>query len=74
MRFVCHLLNRDNQDLIASFGDGVPTRRDPQIERDFLYNPEYPDEKHNQIYLDDMIAARVPVVSPYINESDFMPY
>lgn len=71
IRFICHLMDRKNEDLVAGFGDGLPARQDPQITRDFLYNPQYPNEKNNQVFLDDVKSSRVPDISPYISETDF---
>ena len=71
VRFVCHLLSRDNQKLIADYGDAIPTTHGAQINRDLLCNPEYPGEKNNQVYLDDVPDSRVPDISPYVSESDF---
>jgi len=68
--FIKHLLEKDNQLLVANYGDGIPTVNDPEITKAFMYNPEYPNEKNNRLHLDEMKYARVQEFSPYINNSD----
>ncbi|MCL6630824.1 MAG: hypothetical protein K6U00_14615, partial [Armatimonadetes bacterium] len=64
------MLEKDNQLLVANYGDGIPTVNDPEITKAFMYNPEYPNEKNNRLHLDEMKYARVQEFSPYINNSD----
>ena len=68
--FMKHLLGKDNQLLVGNYGDGIPTVKDPAIIKAFLYNPQYPNEKNNQVHIDDMKYARVQESSPYINNLD----
>lgn len=70
LTFVRHLLGKENQLLVANYGDGIPSLDDPDISRAFLYNPEYPDETSNKLHLDEMRYARVQEFSPYINNLD----
>ncbi len=70
IRFIRHLLERDNQTLIANYGDGLPSSRDPEVLKAFQYNPEYPRETNNQAWLDEMRYARAHQYSPYINAVD----
>lgn len=70
LTFLRHLLSKDNQMLVANYGDGIPTLQDPEIVKAFLYNPEYPSEKNNKIHLDEMKYARTQEYSPYINNLD----
>lgn len=68
--FIKHLLGKDNQLLVANYGDGIPTSTDPAITKAFSYNPEYPNERNNQVHLDEMKYARVQEFSPYVNNLD----
>jgi len=70
IKFVRHILSKENQMLIANFGDGFPVRRNKEITKGFLYNPQYPKETNNQFYIDSIKNARVPETSQYINSSD----
>lgn len=68
--FLKHLLGKQNQLLVANYGDGIPSLNDPEISKAFLYNPDYPNEKNNKLHLDEMKYARVQELSPYINNLD----
>lgn len=68
--FMKHLLGMDNQLLVANYGDGMPSLNDPRINKAFLWNPEYPNERNNKLHLDEMKYARVQEYSPYINNLD----
>lgn len=68
--FIRHLLGKDNQMLVANYGDGIPSLDDPEIAEAFAYNPRYPNEKNNELHLDEMKYARVQEFSPYINNLD----
>lgn len=70
LTFISHLLGKDNQLLVADYGDGIPTSSDPAITQAFAYNPQYPNERNNQVHLDEMKYARVQEFSPYINNLD----
>jgi ABC-type glycerol-3-phosphate transport system substrate-binding protein len=70
VKFIKHILGKENQLLIAEYGDGLPTRQDKEITKGFLYNPEYPKETNNQIYIDSLKTAMVAETSQYINSSD----
>lgn len=70
LTFIAHLLGKDNQLLVANYGDGIPTSTDPAIIKAFAYNPEYPNEKNNRVHIDEMKYARVQEFSPYINNLD----
>ena len=70
LTFIKHLLGKQNQLLVANYGDGIPSLDDPEISAAFRYNAEYPDEKNNQVHLDEMKYARVQEYSPYINNLD----
>jgi len=68
--FIKHLLSKENQLLVANYGDGIPSVQDPEISKAFLYNPQYPNERNNKLHLDEMRYARVQEFSPYINNLD----
>jgi multiple sugar transport system substrate-binding protein len=68
--YIKHLLGKDNQLLVANYGDGMPSLDDPAITKAFTYNPEYPNERNNKLHLDEMKYARVQEYSPYINDLD----
>ncbi len=70
IRFVKHLLGKENQLLVANYGDGMPSLNDPEITKAFLYNPEYPNETNNKLHIDEMRYACVQEYSPYINILD----
>ncbi|MHB1000701.1 MAG: ABC transporter substrate-binding protein [Armatimonadota bacterium] len=70
LKYIRHLLSKENQVLIANYGDGMPTIDDPDINKAYLYNPEYPKETNNQLHLDEMKYARVQEFSPFINDLD----
>jgi len=70
LMFIKHLLGKDNQSLVANYGDGMPSLRDDEIAEAFLYNPDYPDETNNKVHLDEMKYARVQEFSPFINNLD----
>lgn len=68
--FIKHLLSKENQLLVGNYGDGIPSVSDEDVSRAFLHNPQYPNEKNNQLHLDEMKYARVQELSPYINNLD----
>ncbi len=70
LRFIKHLLGKDNQLLVANYGDGMPSLRDEEISSAFEYNPDYPNEGNNKLHLDEMRYARVQEYSRYINNLD----
>ncbi len=70
LTFLRHLLSKENQLLVANYGDGIPAISDPAVTRAFAYNLEYPNERSNQVHLDEMRYARVQEFSPYINNLD----
>ena len=70
--FLKYLVGRQDELLVASSGDGIPSVRKYAASREFLFNPSYPRERSNQVYLDGMEWARPPEMSPYISELDAM--
>jgi len=70
LTYIAHLLSKDNQLLVANYGDGMPTIDDPATKQAFLYNPRYPNERNNKLHLDEMEHARCVESSPYISQID----
>lgn len=70
LKFLRHILSRENQKLISDYGDGLPSINTPETIKDFLYNPAYPKETHNQMFIDELKIGREFEWSPYINISD----
>ncbi len=66
--YLKYLVSKTNQLIVASTGDGIPSIRRFGETPEFLYNPDFPNEKSNQVYLDEMKHARAPEVSPYVSE------
>lgn len=70
LTFIKHLMGNENQLLIANYGDGIPSLDDPEIAKAFQYNPQYPNERNNNLHLEEMKYARVQEFSTYINNLD----
>ncbi len=70
LMFLKERLGMANQLLVSNYGDGIPSSSDPAITKAFAYNPQYPNERNNQLHLDEMKYARVQEFSPYINNVD----
>ena len=70
IRFLRFVLSRENQKLISDYGDGLPVSKDPSIIKDLLYNPQYPKETNNHIFIDELKYSHPPEWSPYINSLD----
>jgi len=68
--FLKYLMSKENQLIVAATGDGIPSIRAYGESREFLYNPDYPNERNNRVFLEEMRWARPPEVSPYISELD----
>lgn len=68
--FIKHLLGQDNQLLVANYGDGIPTMDDPAVNKAYAFNTQYPNEKNNQVHLDEMQYARTQELSLYVNILD----
>ena len=71
IKFIVHLTSTANQNLVADYGDGVPSMNTPEIIQNFLYNPDYPKETENQNVLDDLAGAKPQERSLYISSTDF---
>ncbi|MFH1367629.1 MAG: sugar ABC transporter substrate-binding protein [Elusimicrobiota bacterium] len=65
VKFLVYQVSRNNQLIIANSGDGIPARISIGKSKEFLYDPEYPNEKNNKVYIDEMAYARVPEFSMY---------
>jgi multiple sugar transport system substrate-binding protein len=66
-RFVKFLADRDDQLIVSRTGEGIPCRISVATSAEFLYNPAFPKEDKNQIYIDGMKFARTEQVSPYVS-------
>lgn len=69
-KFLMHLISKEDELLVANYGDGIPSIKNIGMSPQFLFNPEYPNEKNNKIHLDEMKYARTPEWSPYISLLD----
>jgi len=69
VKFLTYEVSKSNQLIISKSGDGIPSRISVGKSKEFLYDPEYPDEKNNQVYLDEMKYARPPEYSAYADST-----
>lgn len=69
-RFLKYLTSRRNQLIVSSTGDGIPSVMEYAHSEDFLFNPDFPEESNNAVYLSEMEHAEPQEVSPYISELD----
>ncbi|MFB3896017.1 MAG: ABC transporter substrate-binding protein [bacterium] len=65
-RFVKFLADKEDELIVTRTGDGLPSRISVSKLPEFLFNPEFPKEDKNQIYLDEMQIARTVEISPYV--------
>jgi len=67
-RFLKSLVSDEAELLVANYGEGIPSRESVARKKEFLFNPEYPNEISNQVYLTQMEYAVWPEeISPYIS-------
>lgn len=66
--FLAYLVSKTNQLIVANTGDGIPSVMKYAHSPEFLFNPEYPGERNNAMYLSEMKHAFAPEMSPYISE------
>ena len=64
-KFLIYQVSKRNQLMISKVGDGIPSRISIARSKEFLFDEEFPDEKSNKVYADEMKYARVPEFSPY---------
>lgn len=69
-RFLKYLTSKRNQMIVSSTGDGIPSVMEYAHSEDFLFNPDFPQERNNAVYLSEMEYARPQEVSPFISELD----
>lgn len=69
-KFLTYLMSKRNQLIVSSTGDGIPSIRKYAQTPEFLFNPEFPNERNNQVFLDSMEYARPYELSPYISNLD----
>ena len=68
--FLRHLVSEDDEMLVADYGDGMPSVEAYCRTERFLFNPAYPRERRNHLYLSEMEYARVKQQSPWIQQLD----
>ena len=69
VKFLMYQVSKENQLLIAKMGDGIPSRKSIGVSNEFLYDHEFPNEKNNKIYRDEMKYARSPEYTPYADST-----
>lgn len=65
-KFLHYLIDEEDQLIIAKSGDGIPSRISFAKSKEFLFEPAFPDEDKNEIYLNEMHYAKSPEFSSYI--------
>ncbi|MBT9131470.1 MAG: putative ABC transporter substrate-binding protein YesO [candidate division WS2 bacterium] len=71
LKFLRFRLNKENQLIVARTGDGIPSLRSVANSKEFLFNPDFPNETRNYLFLEEMKYARPMEVSKYISGFDF---
>ena len=71
IKFLIHLTSNQNQNLVADYGDAVPSMNTLSIVKNFLYNPNYPNETDNQNVIDDLVGSKPIERSKYVSQTDF---
>ncbi|MEI6916109.1 MAG: hypothetical protein WCL39_13320, partial [Armatimonadota bacterium] len=69
-KFLKYLVSKEDELIVSSTGDGIPSVMKYGKAREFLFNPAYPNEKNNQVWLDEMKNARSPELSEYVSNLD----
>lgn len=69
-KFLRHLVSEDDEMLVADYGDGMPSVEAYCRTDRFLFNPAYPRERRNRLYLSEMQYARTKQQSPWIQQLD----
>lgn len=69
-RFLRHLVGQEDEQMVADYGDGIPSVRSYCATPQFLFNPKYPNEKRNKLYLDEMAVSRLKQQSPWVQQLD----
>lgn len=69
-RFLRHLVSPKVEMLVADYGDGMPSVEAYCRTEQFLFNPAYPNERRNALYLSEMEHARVKQQSPWVQQLD----
>jgi len=68
--FLQHLVSPEDEMLVADYGDGIPSVQAYCHTKRFLFNPDYPRERRNALYLSEMQCARVKQQSPWVQQLD----
>ncbi len=69
-KFLKNIISPADEMLVADYGDGIPSVKSVCYSRQFLFNPKYPKERKNWLYLQQMRYARPPEFSPWIQQLD----
>ena len=69
-KFLKYLVSKEDELIVSSTGDGIPSVMKYGKAREFLFNPAYPNERNNQVWLDEMRNARSPELSQYVSNLD----
>ncbi len=67
-RFLISLISKESGMLVANYGEAVPSLRSVALSEDFLFNPAFPKEIKNSIYLEGLkYAEAMSEYSPYVS-------
>ncbi len=67
-KFMKFLIGKEGQKFIISYGDAAPMLKSMFNWEGFLYDPKYPNEDNNKIYLEALDYAELPDISPFVTE------
>lgn len=68
--FLQHLVSAEDEMLVADYGDGMPSIEAYCRSQRFLFNPGYPRERRNHLYLSEIQRSRLRQQSPWIQQLD----
>jgi multiple sugar transport system substrate-binding protein len=68
--YLRHLISPEDEQLVADYGDGIPSVRAYCYTPQFLFNPQYPNERRNRLYLDEMNYASLKQQSRWVQQLD----
>lgn len=69
-KYLRHLVGPSDEMLVADYGDGIPSVRTYCYTQQFLLNPQYPHERRNRLYLDEMKYSRLKQQSAWVQQLD----
>jgi multiple sugar transport system substrate-binding protein len=62
------MVGKEGQEFIITYGDAPPMLKSMFNWEGFLYDPKYPNEDNNKIYLEALDYAELPDISPFVTE------